>query len=76
MTKDVMITEIVTLTHPAFDQIKADGATNEEINGLLDMKAVKIVLADTVSKTLMLPALESSWRSRNTRLKKNAEKLG
>lgn len=42
---DVLIPEIVTPKDPAFDQLKADGAISDELNGLLYMNAVRNVLA-------------------------------
>lgn len=48
--QDVLITEILNPQNPTFDQLKADGAISEELGGLLDMKEVKIVLADTFFK--------------------------
>lgn len=46
---DVLITKVVTLSNSAFDQLKAHGATRKELCGFLYTKAVKIVLADTLS---------------------------
>lgn len=47
---NVFVTKIFTPKHPAFDSLKADGAISEELGGLLDMNAVKILLAETLPK--------------------------
>lgn len=51
---DAFITDILTQKCPAFDRLKAEGAISEELGGILDVNAVKRVLADTVPQNAIV----------------------